>query len=348
MNNLKEKILSPGNGINENNKEDRIKSIIKNLAYYVKVVKENKKNIIKINIVFLIALLAILLFLVHPFYQSSIVILPDMGNSLSTMGGLTDLASLAGVNIGENSPTEIYQNLVQSEAVMEQVIYKKYKTEEFSEPVNLIKYFDIESNEDNPEKAKREEFLKAYKMLTESRIETEIERLTKILTITVYMPESELSADVANAIVASLDEYIQNKRKSFATKQIAYVERRIDQVKDSLTISENALINFKNRNRLVVQSPNLMLTQGRMERNIEIEQAVFVELNKQLEIARIDQIRDTPVINYRETAQDPIKKAGPPRTKIFITLCLLFPFLSSAYFIYKPKLISYRNLLKEN
>ncbi len=44
---------------------------------------------------------------------------------------------MAGVNIGNDTPTEIYENLVLSEAVLSKVIYRKYNTESFDKPVNL-------------------------------------------------------------------------------------------------------------------------------------------------------------------------------------------------------------------
>jgi len=58
----------------------------------------------------------------------------------------------------------------------------------------------------NDERRDRKIFLSAYNLLKGS-IKTDIERLTKILTITIAMPESQLSADVANRIVESLDNY---------------------------------------------------------------------------------------------------------------------------------------------
>ena len=78
------------------------------------------------------------------------------------------------------------------------MIYAKYKTEEFPDSVNLVQYFEIESSDKNPTIQKREKFLKLYKKLTESKISANVDRMTKILTVTVTMPEAQLSADVAN------------------------------------------------------------------------------------------------------------------------------------------------------
>ncbi len=58
--------------------------------------------------------------------------------------------------------------------------------------------------------------------------------MTKILNVTVTMPEAQLSADVANKLVESLDLYIRTQRKSYATEQSFYLEKRTSQIKDSL------------------------------------------------------------------------------------------------------------------
>jgi uncharacterized protein involved in exopolysaccharide biosynthesis len=293
--------------------------------------------------------LLVLLLIVEPYYESSIVILPEFGSKSTTLGGLSDLASLAGVNLGESTPTEIYENLLLSEAVLEPVILKKYRTMNFDNLVSLIQYFEIEAdNNIEPEQAERNIFLKAYKNLVKGRIETSIERLTKILTVTVIMPESQLSAEVANAMVESLDNYIRYKRKTFASQQRFYIEKRIVQVKDSLTIAENHLRNFRSNNRIVEQSPALFLQQSRLMRNVEIQQAVFVELTKQLEIAKIDEIKETPVVNFRETAQEPVIKAGPPRALILAFIMFLSFSCTSAFYLLSDKMKGYVKLLKES
>ena len=72
------------------------------------------------------------------------------------------------------------------------------------------------------------------KYLLKNRISTDVDRMTKILNVTVTMPEAQLSADVANKLAESLDLYIRTQRKSYATEQSFYLEKRTRQIKDSL------------------------------------------------------------------------------------------------------------------
>jgi len=103
----------------------------------------------------------------------------------------------------------------------------------------------------------------------------------KILTVMVEMPESMLSADVANALVASLDKYVRTQRKSFATvNKENILLSRVMQIKDTLTLCEDALKIFREKNRQVAQSPELLLEQNRLVRNVEIQQTIYIELNK--------------------------------------------------------------------
>jgi uncharacterized protein involved in exopolysaccharide biosynthesis len=245
------------------------------------------------------------------------------------------LASLAGVNVGSGSPTEIYQNLLQSESVVGPVIYSRYLTKEYPDSVNLIQYFEIDTKDKNPEIQKRKRYLTVNELLTKSLISTDLDKMTKILTVKVTMPEAQLSADVVNKLVESLDQYIRTKRKSYASEQRYYLEKRVEQIKDSLNICENELRDFREQNRMITQSPNLLLEQERLMRNVEIQQNVYIELTKQLELAKIDEIKDTPILNIKEIAQNPIIKAGPKRV---VTLILIFFFsvlVSGIYILYE-------------
>ena len=172
-----------------------------------------------------------------------------------------------------------------------------------------------------------------------------LDRITKVLDIKVTMPESDLSALVANNIVESLDNYIRTKRRSYASEQRFYIQKRLAQVKDSLSAAENKLKNFREENRLVA-SPALMLEQGRLLRNVDILQTVFIELNKQLEIAKIDEIKETPVLNVEELAKDPIIKAGPKRATVFITIVILSFLLSTLYFMFRDDIKKYYIIMK--
>lgn len=326
--------------------EEKFKDLVEKLKPYFSRLWLNRKKIIYINIIVLVLTLLYLIFMTNPYFQSTVTILPEYGSKSNMLSQLSGLASLAGVKVGDSAPTELYQNIITSETVLQEVVYSKYKTNEYPDSVNLIKYFEIKVDDNNPELKKRKEFLLLYESLLQNRIATNVDRMTKILNVTVSMPEAQLSADVANNLVKALDLYIRTQRKSYATEQSFYIEKRTQQVKDSLSFAEDKLKSFREQNRITSQSPNLLLEQGRLLRNIEILQTVYIELTKQLEIAKIDQIKDAPVLNVKEFAKSPVKKAGPRRASTLVTFMFLSLLISSVYFLFKDVLLKYFKLLK--
>lgn len=323
--------------------DDWFKNLIEKLRPSFLLLWEVRKKLMVFNGVVAVLVLVYLYLIANPYFESTVTILPEYGSKSTTLSGLSQLASLAGVRVGEGAPTEIYQNLISSETVLGSVIYAKYKTEKFKDSVNLVQYFLKSDTADNSE---RRNFLKVYEILSKNTIKSNVDRLTKILTLTVTMPESELSADVANKIAESLDLYVRTKRKSYASEQRYYLEKRTEQVKDSLSLAEEKLKSFREQNRVIIQSPALLLEQGRLMREIEILNAVYVELNKQLEIAKIDDIRETPIVNIKERAEDPVIKAGPRRVNNFILLMFFSVLLSSLFHIFRPKFRKYYQMIK--
>ncbi|MBN2570806.1 MAG: hypothetical protein JXA68_01650 [Ignavibacteriales bacterium] len=326
-------------------KRDGLKEFIIKIAPLIKTIYQAKWKIILANFIIAIIVLVYLFFLTKPYYDSSVSILPEYGNKSSTFSQLSSLASMAGINIGDVSPTAIYENLIYSETVVSNVVFRKYKTTEFKDSINLIEYFEIEVDDDLPkEEANRYLFIKAYQKI-KNLITTNLDRLTNVLTITVRMPESKLSSEVVNQFVISLDDYIRTQRKSFATEQVKFIENRVIEVADSLRDSEEKLKKFRELNRVTIQSPQLMLEQSRLLRNLEILQTVYIELTKQLELARIDQVKDTPVLNVKEYAGNPILKTGPQRIVTFVLLMMLSFVISCLYFIYNGKIKEIRQLI---
>ena len=316
---------------------DSLMDFVIKIKPYLQILWKRKWKLAIFNGSVLVLAVLYLLFLTKPYYHSSVTILPNYGNKSSEMlGQLSALASLAGVNVGSADPTQIYESLLKSESVLSPVIFTKYQTEKFEKPVNLIEYLEIKQDKSlNDSLQQRKMFLQVYTALSKGVISTDVDRMTKILTVTVQMPESKLSADVANNIAKSLDKYIRTQRKSFASAQREYLTTRVKQVKDTLNLFEERLKNFREQNRMIAQSPELQLEQARLMRNVEIQQTIYGELVKQLELVKLEEVRDTPVVNVEEYAKEPIIKAGPKRATTLIII--MFFTVSLSFFYYASK-----------
>lgn len=327
-------------------REKRTLEIVTKLWPRLRMLYQYRFRILLINIIAAIIVTLYLVFFTTPVYLSSVFLMPDYGSKTSSLSQYSNLMSLAGIKLGEAKSSSIYNNLIHSEAVLENVINSYFLTEISSDSVNLIKYFDVEPEEsESPELEARLMFLTVYTKFIENILITEIDPSSDILKLTINMPESKLSADVANKIVESLDDYVRNKRKSLASEQRFYLEKRTQEVFDSLTITEEQLKLFREQNR-VIKSPQLMLEQGRLVRSLEILQATYIELKKQLELIKLDEIKDTPVINLREQAREPVIKAGPRRFLILVIIMFFVFSITCFYYSFKPSILKYISIIK--
>ena len=92
-------------------------------------------------------------------------------------------------------------------------------------------------------------------------------------------------------------------------------------MKQDLTKAENRLKEFREKNRQVL-SPQILLEQERLIRDVQINASIYTELRKQYEIVKIEEVKNIPVINVLDSARTPAKKNKPNR--IMLVLSTIF------------------------
>jgi uncharacterized protein involved in exopolysaccharide biosynthesis len=247
-------------------------------------------------------------FLLPLYYRSTATLLPETEkNKLGSLSQFAGIAQLAGVSLGSSADVaRLYPTIVTSETVLRNVIEKQYHSDRFHEPVNLIRYFELD--EGTPEKNMAKALEKLRNALT-----TTFDAKTSVVSISVVMREPHLAADVLNSIIDELDQFMRQKRITSASEQAKWIDDRIKDVQQELRTAEEALKNFRERNRRVADSPQLLLEQERLSREVQVKSTIFIELKKQYELARIEEIKNTTIVDVLDPGRAPVKKDGPKR-----------------------------------
>jgi len=139
------------------------------------------------------------------------------------------------------------------------------------------------------------------------------EARTGIVTLSVTMDDPQMAADVLNSTIAELDKFMRGKQSTNASEQVTWLEVRLTQVQDSLRRAEEVLKNFREKNRRVSDSPELLLKQERLSRDVQVNSAVFIELKKQYELAKLEEIKNMQIVNVLDPGRPPAIKIGPRR-----------------------------------
>ena len=285
--------------------------------FFLPVWAERKRVLI---ISFVVGLLTLgVNFLLPKYYKANAIMLPETDkNKLSSMGSLAGLASLAGVNVSGGDISRLYPVILTSESVLTGVIDRRYLTDRFKDSVNLIQYLELA--EGSPAK-NLDEALKRLKDLMAVNLDVK----TNVVSASVEMREPRLAADVLNAALTEMDLFLREKRTTGATEQRKWIESRLVQVNVELRGAEESLKDFREKNRRVMDSPQLMLEQERLAREVQVKGTIDLELRKQAEIAKIDEIKQITTINVLDEGREPVKKERPKRaTNAVIAFLLAF------------------------
>jgi uncharacterized protein involved in exopolysaccharide biosynthesis len=265
-------------------------------------------------------------FLLPKWYRASAVLLPESDkNKLGMMSQFAGLATLAGVNVSGGDISRLYPAMLTSESILRGVIGRKYATEHFKDSVNLIQYFEL----DDPSPRKNmDDALRDMKGMIAVTYDTK----TSVVGIGLEMPEPQLAADVLNALLAELDSFLRDKKMSSASEQRKWVESRLVQVDEELRDAEERVKDFREKNRRITDSPLLLMQQERLLRDVQIKSTIAVELRKQAEIAKIEEIKQVTTINILDEGRAPVRKERPKRgTNAFIATTLCFLVMSTWY-----------------
>ena len=157
------------------------------------------------------------------------------------------------------------------------------------------------------------------------RMGVSLDRKTGVVYLSVTTRYPGLSAAVVHGFLDELNDYNVNKRQSKASANEHFIAQRLDQIKTELAQAEDSLLVFKrqNQNFETAGDPTLQLELERRERASVLKTEEFALMTKQYELAKIDAVKDVPVVNILDSGAVPIEKSWPHRS-VYLFSALLF------------------------
>src|SRR5207302_1596740 len=130
---------------------------------------------------------------------------------------------------------------------------------------------------------------RGVKKLT-SLVSVTVDAQTNIVSLSVDAHYPALAAAVANTFVANLNAFNAQYRQSQAREQRKFVEQRLTDGEQALRAAEEGLRTFYERNRSWQQSPQLTFEEGRLRRQVEVRQELYLTLQREYEAARMQEV----------------------------------------------------------
>ena len=225
---------------------------------------------------------------------------PQSDRMPSNLAGIAAQFGVALPSADASDSPDFYIELLSSRRILGETINTRYTfpTDTGEVTGTLVDILGVEGETDGEREQKA---LRAFKgMLT-----AELDRPSGVITFEVETSNPELSAKIAQRLLDQLNQFNLESRQTQAGAERRFTERRLAEAKDELLETENRLQGFLEVNRDVGTSPLLRFRQERLEREMSIRQAVVTALAQNYEQARIDEVRDIPLITVVESPKAP-------------------------------------------
>ena len=195
---------------------------------------------------------------------------------------------------------DFYVELLASRRILGETIETRYTfpTDTGEVSGTLVDILEIEGE---TEGERKEVALRRFR----SMISAELDRPSGVVTFEVETFNPQLSALLARRLLDLLNRFNLETRQSQASAERRFTEVRLAEAKGELLEVENKLQAFLELNRDLGTSPLLRFRQERLDREVSIRQAVVSALAQNYEQARIDEVRDIPVITIVEEPESP-------------------------------------------
>lgn len=230
-------------------------------------------------------------------YQTEASFTPQQGMD-GRSSRLSGMASQFGVDLDGGAPNqspEFYRDLLSSREVLRAVLRARYPTpaEGDSARRSLLEIWELG---DLPE---ADALDRGVRRLRES-VSSTTSRETSMVRFTVTLRDPALAEAVAQRLLDQVNRFNIEKRQSRAAAERTFLEERVEQAREQLRAAEDSLKTFLQNNRSFNNSPELLFERNRLQRRVDRQQQLYTSLSQSLDEARINEIRNTPVITVVE------------------------------------------------
>lgn len=285
-------------------------------------------------------------------YTASTVMVPQLGDSQSKLGGLGGLAALAGISLDASPGAElspmVYPQITGSIPFQLELMNTPLNFQDHSQPITLFEFYTKYNKSSvtgtilkytiglpgiiiKAIKGKPKELMlpndstKQPILLTEDQYEVkkamdetvslDVNAKEGYLTLSTRMPEALPAAQLAAKAQDLLQRYITEFKIEKVKANLDFIQGRYNETKAEFEKAQVSLAIVSDRNKNFTSGLSQIET-DRIQTRYTISFGVYQELAKQLEQAKIQVKKETPVFTIVEPVTVPSEKSKPKKSMI--------------------------------
>lgn len=270
-----------------------------NLLDLLIVLAKRKKMILSVTFAAALFAAGISLLLPNSYTAASKVLPPQSNQSSSSnalmLAQLGALGGAAGSALGIKDTNALYVAMLKSRNITERVVRR----------FNLQKVYEKKTMTDT--------------LKTLADASSIVTGKDGVITVEVEDKDPELAAGLANMYIEELNKLLQTFALTEAAQRRQFFENQMKPARDKLTDAEI----------LIDKTPSTSLRYLDAVRNLKYHEGIYEMLAKQFEMAKLDEAKNSPLIQVLDKAMPPEKESKPKRSQI-VMLAMLAAFFIAA------------------
>lgn len=303
-------------------------------------------------------------------YTTVVKITPEISAGNTNLGGMSALAGMAGINIGNTMVRDgityaIYPDIIKSTPFLlelanieviddkKKMTFFNYITEDqkqpwwghiISAPFKLIG-FTIKLFKEKVEKREGIDIFrptleqKRYIKTLRKKINVVANKKTRVLTIGVKMQNPLISAVIADSLTSKLQVYMTDYKTGKIRKNLLAKQKMLDEAQQNYYRAEEALAASIDLN-INTKTKRGQVKINRLSNEQDLAFTVYKKLAAEVEIANIELQDAIPVATIIEPASVAITASSPRKLLISIVFALLGGATMAGIILWKQKIFS--------
>ena len=214
-----------------------------------------------------------------------------------------------------------YVDIIQSRTILRSMLKYEFFTKKYGGKKSLfhiLLFNELDNSKFNNDELEKIAIEKLRKMI-------EIREDIKTFTYTLYLSafEPQLASEIAKLLLQKLDDHQKRFNHYRNDDVIKLIGKRISETKNELKILEDELKLFRIQNRQINNSPNLMIEENRLIRDIGVASSIVSTLMKKYEETKIESFKEIDYIIIIDPPEAPLYRSKPKKKKALIAAVVL-------------------------
>jgi len=297
---------------NSGNKNRELSNSIDEQIYSLLLVIKKRRWKITVSALFFGMLIIVIMLLQPASYKAVATILPS--SSQGADGGILGQIIDPGIfQTKQESLEPYYKDIILSTQILNDLINSKWVTDSSGLEVSLYNVFSIDYKSEGLSHPSSVHENNLKRLLRQKVIKLESDSRNGLMILSCTVPKSPiLSASLTNGILDKLNVFCDTHSRNKAGEQRIFIENRLAEVNQELETITNSLAMFVEQNRMYIDSPALMRKFTELSREVDAQTAIWIELRRQLEVAKIDENKTLKSVDVLDRALPPTRKDGSP------------------------------------